>query len=187
MERTYIVPLRSGWLKAPKYRRAKKAVSTLREFLVRHMKSEEIRIKPELNQAIWTDGIKSPPARIKINVVKDDQGIVTAQLFGKPLGIEVKDDKKKKAKKAAAKPKTEEKPAEQEEKAKKPTEEKVKEEAKKEAPKAEEKVEKAPVKKEEKAAKEAPKKAVSKESAKPEVTEKKEPVKSEAKEEKPAK
>src|SRR3989344_5497016 len=38
LEREYNVPLRKGWLKVPKYKRGAKAVKTLKEFLVRHMK-----------------------------------------------------------------------------------------------------------------------------------------------------
>lgn len=85
LERTYVVPLRRGWLKAPRYKRAKKAVNTLRAFLIRHMKSEDIRLLPALNIAIWTHGIKNPPSRVKINVQKDDKGVVKAQLFGVPF------------------------------------------------------------------------------------------------------
>lgn len=82
LERTYIVPLRREWLKAPKYKRAKRAVSALNAFLVRHMKSEDIRIGTSVNLEIWKHGIKNPPGKIKINVVKDDKGVVRAELFG---------------------------------------------------------------------------------------------------------
>jgi len=95
MERTYVVPLRKGWLKASRYRRAKKAVNTLREFLVKHMKSDDVRLMPELNLEIWKHGMKNPPSRVKINVSKDDKGVVKAQLFGKPMAQEVKEEKKK--------------------------------------------------------------------------------------------
>jgi large subunit ribosomal protein L31e len=102
IERTYVVPLRRGFLKSPRYKRAKKAVNTLRAFLVRHMKSEDVRILSELNVAIWHHGIKNPPSRVKINVKKDDKGVVTAQLFGVPFEkVEVKKEKKAPAKKEA--------------------------------------------------------------------------------------
>ncbi len=122
MERTYIIPLRKGWLKASKYRRAKKAVNTLREFLVKHMKSEDVRLMPELNLEIWKHGMRNPPSRVKVNVSKDDKGVVKAQLFGVPMAQEVKKEKKGLVKKLAEKitgkeakpaetPKTETKPA----------------------------------------------------------------------------
>lgn len=100
VERTYVVPLRRGFLKSPRYKRAKKAVRVLREFLVRHMKSEDVRILSELNVAVWGHGIKNPPSRVKINVKKDDKGVVTAQLFGVPFETP-KVEKKAPAKKAA--------------------------------------------------------------------------------------
>ena len=37
IERTYNVPLRREWLKSPKYKRSKKAITGLRIFLIRHM------------------------------------------------------------------------------------------------------------------------------------------------------
>ncbi len=112
VERTYVVPLRRGFLKSPRYKRAKKAVRVLREFLVRHMKSEDVRILSELNVAIWHHGIKNPPSRVKINVKKDDKGVVTAQLFGIPFEKPVA-KKKAPAKKAVAEAEVKsEKPAE---------------------------------------------------------------------------
>ncbi len=116
LERTYIIPLRRGWLKAARYKRAKKAVNTLKEFLVRHMKSETVLLMPELNIELWKHGIKNPPSRVKVNVIKDDKGVVKAQLFGKPMVEEKKEEKKGIVKKIAEKvtgkeePKTEVKP-----------------------------------------------------------------------------
>jgi len=103
IERTYVVPLRRGFLKSPRYKRSKKAVRVLREFLVRHMKSENVLIMSELNVAIWQHGIRNPPSRVKINVQKDDKGVVKAQLFGLPFEKAPKAEKKKAAKKEVAK------------------------------------------------------------------------------------
>ena len=61
LERTYNVPLRRGFIKAPIYKKAKKAVATLKEFMVQHMKVEEVKIGPELNKKIWERGIRNPP------------------------------------------------------------------------------------------------------------------------------
>lgn len=133
LERTYTIPLRKGWLKAPRYRRAKKAVNTLKEFLVRHMKSDDVRVMPELNLEIWKHGMKNPPSRVKVNVSKDDKGVVKAQLFGVQMIAEVKEEKKSMVKKITEKvtgaakteakaetPKTEAKPAEAPKAAEKP-------------------------------------------------------------------
>lgn len=93
LERTYTIPLRKEWLKAPAYKRAKRAISAVRKFLARHMKSEDVRILPELNMAVWADGIRSPPARVKVRTVKDDEGTVWGQVFGKKIPAVDKEEK----------------------------------------------------------------------------------------------
>lgn len=82
LERVYNVPLRKGWLKAPRYKRANKAVKTLREFLQKHMKSEEVKLGMHVNEQIWKHGIKNPPHHVKVTAEKDDDGIVRAELEG---------------------------------------------------------------------------------------------------------
>lgn len=72
IERVYNVPLRSEWAKVPAYKRAKKAVKGLREFLMKHMKSENVAIGPAVNELIWVNGIKRPPHHVTVKVVKDD-------------------------------------------------------------------------------------------------------------------
>lgn len=85
LERVYNVPLRKEWLKVPKYQRAAKAMRGLRAFLVRHMKSDNVIIGPFVNMEVWTHGMKNPPHHVKVNAVKEDDGTVTVELFGKPL------------------------------------------------------------------------------------------------------
>jgi len=54
IERTYNVPLRKEWLKAPMYRRSKKAVTALTEFAAKHMKTdiENVKIGKQVNLLI---------------------------------------------------------------------------------------------------------------------------------------
>lgn len=85
IERVYNVPLRKEWLKVPKYQRAAKAVRALRDFALRHMKTEEVIIGPFANLEIWRHGMRNPPHHVKINAVKEDDGKVVIELFGKPL------------------------------------------------------------------------------------------------------
>ncbi len=134
IERTYTIPLRKEWLKSVRYKRAKKAVRAVREFLARHMKSddENIRLGKYINLELWKHGIQNPPSRIKINVTKDDKGIVKAELFGAPV------DKKKEEPKKGAKKAEEKKPEAPEKKAEVPAKaaEEKKAEPKPVAPKA---------------------------------------------------
>lgn len=117
-ERTYVVPLRKEWLKAQRYKRAKKAVIGLRKFLQKHMKSDDVRLGKHLNLELWKHGIRNPPSKVKVNVSKDEKGVVKAELFGAPVEtIETKTQTKKEETKEPAKekstdPKPAEKPAE---------------------------------------------------------------------------
>ncbi len=126
-ERTYNVPLRKGFINTPKYKRAKKAVNTLKIFLKRHMKSEDVKIGKYLNLKLWERGIKNPPHHVLVNVVKDDKGKVSAELVGAPVDKKAEEKKgKKETKKTEEKKlpeKTEAKPAEKKAEAK----EKIKE------------------------------------------------------------
>ena len=84
LERVYIVPLRKGFLKVPQYKRAKKAVKTLKEFLAKHMKVEnrdlnKVKIDIYLNNEIWFKGIKKPLSKVKVKAKKIN-GIVYAEL-----------------------------------------------------------------------------------------------------------
>ena len=107
-EREYTVPLRKGWLKVPSYKRANKAVKTLKEFLVRHMKIydrdlRKIKVDVDLNNELRFRGMTKPPARIKVKAKKFDDGMVSVGLVELPKHIEFRDkrvekkDSKKKA------------------------------------------------------------------------------------------
>ncbi|MBU0615859.1 MAG: 60S ribosomal protein L31 [Nanoarchaeota archaeon] len=100
LERTYNVPLRKEWLKSPRYKRAKKAMTALKQFLAKHTKSENVKIGKYANLEIWKHGIKNPPHHIKVDVVKDKEGVVTAELVGAPK--EKAPEPKKPAKKETA-------------------------------------------------------------------------------------
>ena len=103
IERTLTINIRREILKVPKYKRAKKAVTAVREFLQQHMKAtqENVKIGKHLNLKIWEHGIKNPLTRITVLAKKDDKGIVTAEL----PNIPVKKQKPAKTKKVADKTK----------------------------------------------------------------------------------
>ena len=91
-ERTYTIPLRKEFSKSPRYKRTNKAVEAVRSFLERHMKSDDIVIGEHLNKELWKHGIRNPPSRVKVNVIKDDEGKVRVELFG----VEIKKEEPKK-------------------------------------------------------------------------------------------
>src|SRR3989344_4221338 len=94
LERTYNIPLRKEWLKAPKYRRAKRAIAAVRTFLLKHMKASEVKIGQHLNMSIWKRGIKSPPHHVEVKASKDDKGICFAELVSAPVAAPVEEVKK---------------------------------------------------------------------------------------------
>lgn len=80
MERVYTIPLRRKTVKVAKYKRGPKAVRLVREFLKKHMKSDNIKLNKDVNEFIWARGIKHPPAKVKVKAVKDEAGLVTVSL-----------------------------------------------------------------------------------------------------------
>lgn len=80
IERVLNVPLRKKYSKTQAYRRAKKAVLILRAFVEKNMKSKDVVIDTSVNEALWSNGIKNPPSKIKVKAVKDDSGKVKVTL-----------------------------------------------------------------------------------------------------------
>lgn len=81
LERTYTIPLRRDFIKVPKHRRAKRAISEIKAFIVKHMKTDDVRIGQKLNLSIWENGIKNPPGKVKVKAIKT-QDYVTVELEG---------------------------------------------------------------------------------------------------------
>ncbi len=150
IEREYIIPLRKQVNKVPRYKKANKAIRTIKEFLVKHMKIRDrdlkkVKIDKYLNEEVWFRGIRKPPQKIKVRAIKEGD-IVRVELFEYKEKLKFKkarEDKKEaqaeevvKAKKAVAKP---EEPKEEHDHAhpKEKTEEEKKDEKEKKAAVAE--------------------------------------------------
>jgi len=104
LERTYNIPLRSEWLKVPRYKRAKKAIVGLKTFVMKHMKTKTVSVGKFANEAIWARGMKSPPHHLKVTILKKDD-VAYVELFGKPIVTEKKVEKKSLAEKLGMKKK----------------------------------------------------------------------------------
>ena len=92
LEREYIVPLRKGWLKVPKYKRANKAVKTLKEFIAKHMKIydkdlRKIKVDSLVNNEIRFRGMRKPLSKIKVTAKKYDNGTVKVELVDIPTHV----------------------------------------------------------------------------------------------------
>lgn len=84
IEREYIIPLREKGRVVPIYKKTPKAIRTIKEFLVKHMKIRDrdlkrIKIDSYLNDAMWSRGIKNPPHKIKVKAIKEGE-IVRVEL-----------------------------------------------------------------------------------------------------------
>jgi len=96
-ERTYNIPLRKEWLKVPIYERTPKAVRALKEFIQKHMKTEEIKVGKYLNKELWKNGNKNPPHKVNVTAKwgeEKDAKYVKVELVGAPEE-EKKEEKKK--------------------------------------------------------------------------------------------
>jgi large subunit ribosomal protein L31e len=156
LEREYIIPLRKSTNKVPSYKKANKAVKTIKEFLARHMKVadrdlDNVRIDKYLNEMIWHRGIKHPPAKIKVKAIKED-GIVRVTAVEYPTNLKFKKlraEKLENKSKEVAKKKKSEKAEEEKVEVPQTEEKKIEEkEDKKSTVEAEEKIEKALAKEE---------------------------------------
>lgn len=101
LEREYVVPLRKGWLKVPKYKRANKAVKTLKEFIARHMKLydddlRKVKLDMILNNELRFRGMKKPLAKVKVKAIKYDNDIIRVELVNVPKHVEFAKLKKEK-------------------------------------------------------------------------------------------
>lgn len=94
LERSYNIPLRRTFQRAPSYKRTNRAVKGVKEFLQRHMKSDNVKLGKYLNLKLWERGIRNPPHHIKVNAIKDDKGVVRAELVGKEIELEKPKEKK---------------------------------------------------------------------------------------------
>lgn len=77
-ERIYTIPLRDV-KRVPRWKRAKKAVSSIKEYLIRHTKSENILLDKSINEKVWERGAEKPPSKIRVRVF-DEEGVTRAEL-----------------------------------------------------------------------------------------------------------
>ena len=102
-KRIYTVPLRKT-KRAPRTKRAPTAIRELKEFVTKHMKPEDdegnvikdfkiaskknilnqthkkIWIDEAVNRYIWKQGIEKPPSKVRIMVLKSEEGVVEINL-----------------------------------------------------------------------------------------------------------
>jgi large subunit ribosomal protein L31e len=80
LERIYTIPLKIAYY-VPRDKRTPRAVRFLKEFIMRHMKTDKVTITPEVNEIIWSRGMQKPPRRIRVRVTKNSEGEVKVYPF----------------------------------------------------------------------------------------------------------
>ncbi|MDD3754455.1 MAG: 50S ribosomal protein L31e [Methanobacterium sp.] len=79
MERVYIIPLRDA-KKVPRTKRSPRAIRFVREFIQKHMKSDDVQLDASVNEKIWERGIQKIPSKIKVKATKEEDGSVLVTL-----------------------------------------------------------------------------------------------------------
>lgn len=79
LERVYTIPLRNAH-HGKRSKRADRAVRDVRTFLVRNMKSEDIWISADVNEALWSRGKYTIPSKIRVRATRFSDGVVEVTL-----------------------------------------------------------------------------------------------------------
>ncbi|MEM2715689.1 MAG: 50S ribosomal protein L31e, partial [Candidatus Thermoplasmatota archaeon] len=87
-------------------KRAKISVREIKEFLKKHTKNNNIKIDNSVNELIWERGIKNPPGKIRLKVIKVDDVIWA---YTPEAEIKIEEIKKEKKEEIKEKTETEEK------------------------------------------------------------------------------
>jgi large subunit ribosomal protein L31e len=74
------VNLGKAWI-TPRYRRTDRVINMIREFAIKSMKSDEVKLDQDLNRQIWKRGKTNPPRKVRLKLVKDEDGTVVVSLY----------------------------------------------------------------------------------------------------------
>ena len=90
-EKTFTIPLRRHFRIYPRWRRTKIAVRATRNFLLKHLKTEEVKLGKYLNVYLHEHGRKNPPAMVKVKAWRE---VWKADLIDAPIEKEQPEEKK---------------------------------------------------------------------------------------------
>src|ERR1051325_6435331 len=98
LTRVYTINLGRAWL-TPQHKRTDRVINMIREFAEKHMKSDEVKLEQDLNRQIWSRGKTNPPRKVRVKMVKDEDGVVTVSLYEEAVEVEEGEEKKEDTKK----------------------------------------------------------------------------------------
>ena len=93
-EKNYTIPLRSQTLKTGRHKRAKRAVSAVRQFMKKHARAAQVKLGRHLNMKLWERGMRGVPHRIRVRAESDGKSAVRVELVGAPREVKKKPEKK---------------------------------------------------------------------------------------------
>jgi large subunit ribosomal protein L31e len=93
LSRVYTINLGKAWL-TPRYRRTDRVMNMVREFAIKNMKSDEVKIDQDLGRHIWARGKTNPPRKVRVKMVKDEDDIVTVSLYEEAIETEEDEEEK---------------------------------------------------------------------------------------------
>lgn len=99
------VNLGRAWI-TPRYRRTDRVITMIREFAKKSMKSDEVKLDQDLNRQIWKRGKTNPPRKVRLKLVKDEDGAVVVSLYDEAT----KDEQNKKGSEEGESPELSEAP-----------------------------------------------------------------------------
>jgi large subunit ribosomal protein L31e len=73
-----------AWI-TPRYKRTPRVIGMIREFAKKSMKSDEVKLDQDLNRQIWRRGKTNPPRKIRLKLVKDEDGAVVVSLYDESI------------------------------------------------------------------------------------------------------
>lgn len=143
LEREYVIPLRSQWLRVPSYERTGRAIKAIKKFIAKHMKVPErnvdnVKLDVYMNNELWFRGRRHPPSKVKVKAIKEGD-VVKVTLAETPKHVEFLKSKNEKLHKKTEKKIEKKAEAKSEIKAEEKTEEQKKDESEKGKAVAEEK------------------------------------------------
>lgn len=103
LERIYTIPLR-GVKMGTRSKRADRAVREVRAFLTRHMKSDQIWLDNEVNQALWSRGKFHIRSRIRVRATRFADGVVEVTMPDQTTTGSVREEIQERREKAAETP-----------------------------------------------------------------------------------
>jgi large subunit ribosomal protein L31e len=78
--RVYTINLGKAWI-TPEHKRTDRVVNMIREFAEKHMKSTQVKLDQDLNRQLWSRGKTNPPRKVRVKMVKEEDGVVTVSLY----------------------------------------------------------------------------------------------------------